>query len=69
MRKLCNLGEILVESYLPLTGMTQKELAKELNLSESVLSDILYGSKTLRRETATRLTKLFDMTISWWMSQ
>jgi len=69
MRKLCNLGEILVESYLPLTGMTQKELAKELNLSESVLSDILYGSKTLRRETATRLTKLFGMTISWWMSQ
>lgn len=69
MKELCNLGEILVKSYLPLTGMTQQELAKDLNLSESVLSDILYGSKTLRRETATRLTMQFGMTISWWMSQ
>jgi len=69
MRELCNLGELLVKAYLPLTGMTQQELAKELNLSESVLSDILYGDKTLRRETAVRLTKLFGMTISWWMSR
>lgn len=69
MRELCNLGELLVKAYLPLTGMTHQELAKELNLSESVLSDILYGNKTLRRETAVRLTKPFGMTISWWMSR
>lgn len=69
MKELCNLGELLVKAYLPLTGMTQQELSKELNLSESVLSDILYGNKNLRRETAVRLTKLFGMTISWWMSR
>jgi addiction module HigA family antidote len=54
-------GHELIETFLDVKGMTQTELAKELNLSPSRINDLIKGRRKISPKTAKKLAKAFQV--------
>ena len=60
-------GEILAEEFLiPLT-ISAYRLAKETGISESNLSEILHGKRSITVSISLRLGKFFELNPSFWI--
>lgn len=70
MRKLKNIhpGEILKEEFLDPMGVTVYRLSRETGLSQTRLSQIIKGERSITAETALKLGKFFNVPAEFWMN-
>jgi addiction module HigA family antidote len=70
MRKLKNIhpGEILKEEFLDPMGVTVYRLSRETGLSQTRLSQIIKGERSITAETALKLGKFLNVPAEFWMN-
>ena len=52
-------GEILKEDFLDAMGISAYRLAKEINVPETRISEIIHGKRSITADTAIRFSKFF----------
>ncbi|MEO8210010.1 MAG: HigA family addiction module antitoxin [bacterium] len=69
MKKLKNIhpGEILSEEFLIPLKISASRLAKDIEISQSRLSEIIKGKRGITADTALRLSKYFGNTPKFWL--
>lgn len=69
MEKLPNVhpGEILAEEFLKPLGISAYRLAKDLQVPQTRISEILKKSRRITADTALRLSKYFGTTPKFWL--
>lgn len=70
MRILKNIhpGEVLKEEFLEPMGITVYRLSKETGLSQTRISQIVKGERSMTAETALKLGKFFNVPAEFWMN-
>lgn len=61
-------GEMLLEEFLKPMGVTQRELAKGINVSYQRVNELVNRRRGISTGTALRLAKFFDTTPFFWMN-
>ena len=69
MAKLKNIhpGEILVEEFLIPFNITAYKLAKDIEIPQTRLSEIIKGNRRITADTALRLSKYFGNSAKFWL--
>ena len=69
MDKLPNIhpGEVLLEEFLTPLEISQYKLAKDLNIPQTRVSQIVKGKRRITADTALRLSKYFGTSAKFWM--
>jgi len=69
MEKLKNItpGEILQEEFLIPMGISQYRLAKDLDIPQTRISDIINGNRKITTDTALRLSLFFGNSAKFWL--
>ena len=60
-------GELLREESMPAARLRQSELASLLGLSRSTVSDLIHERRSVNRDLAHRLARVFDTTPEFWL--
>jgi addiction module HigA family antidote len=70
MRKTANIhpGEILHEEFLIPMNTTAYRLAQETKISQTRISQIIKGQRSITVDTALRLAKFFDNSPEFWIN-
>lgn len=61
-------GEILEEEFLKPLGITKYKIAKDINVSQTAISEITKGVRNISTEMAIRLSKYFDTSVKFWLN-
>ena len=61
-------GEILKEEFLDAIGISAYRLAKEINVPETRISEIVHGKRSITADTAIRFSKFFGTTAEFWLN-
>jgi len=61
-------GEILLEDFLIPMNITQYRLAKETNIDQTRISEIVKGKRSITIDTALRLSKYFGNSPEFWIN-
>src|SRR3954466_5263460 len=69
MSKLRNVlsGEILSEEFLAPFNITAYKLAKDIEIPQTRVSEILRGNRRITADTALRLSKYFGNSAKFWL--
>ncbi len=69
MKKLPNIhpGEVLLEEFLLPLEISQYRLAKDLNIPQTRVSEIVKGNRRITADTALRLSKYFGTSAKFWL--
>ena len=69
MNKTTNIhpGEILLEEFLKPMGLTAYRLAKETNIDQTRVSEIIKGKRSISVDTALRFSKFFGNSPEFWI--
>lgn len=69
MEKLQNVhpGEILQEEFLGPLSITPYRLAKETNIPQTRISEIIKGNRRITADTALRLSSFFGNSAKFWL--
>ncbi|MFN8251918.1 MAG: HigA family addiction module antitoxin [Ferruginibacter sp.] len=69
MAKLKNIhpGEILSEEFLLPFNITAYKLAKDIEIPQTRISEILKGNRRITADTAIRLSKYFGNSAKFWL--
>jgi addiction module HigA family antidote len=69
MAKLKNIhpGEILFEEFLMPFNITAYKLAKDIEIPQTRVSEILKGNRRITADTALRLSKYFGNSAKFWL--
>jgi len=69
MAKLKNIhpGEILLEEFLVPFNITAYKLAKDIEIPQTRVSEILKGNRRITADTALRLSKYFGNSAKFWL--
>ena len=69
MAKLKNIhpGEILSEEFLVPFNITAYKLAKDIEIPQTRISEILKGNRRITADTAIRLSKYFGNSAKFWL--
>lgn len=69
MEKLPNThpGEILQEEFLIPLSVTPYRLAKETNIPQTRISEIIKGNRRITADTALRLSQFFGNSAKFWL--
>lgn len=69
MGKLANVhpGEILNLEFLEPLEITAYRLSKDLNISQTRISEIIKGNRRITADTALRLSKYFGNSAKFWL--
>lgn len=69
MAKLKNIhpGEILSEEFLVPFKITAYKLAKDIEIPQTRISEILKGNRRITADTAIRLSKYFGNSAKFWL--
>ncbi|MCH3916087.1 MAG: HigA family addiction module antitoxin [Spirochaetia bacterium] len=67
--KLSNIhpGEILLEEFLKPLHISAYKLAKEINIPQTRISDIIHGKRRITADTALRLSRFFGTSTKFWL--
>lgn len=71
MEKLLNEihpGEILLEEFMKPMGITARQLAADIDVSPSRISEIVNGTRPITADTALRLGLFFSMEPKFWLN-
>ena len=60
-------GEILLKEFLKPMGITQYRLAKEIDVSQRRIGEIVAGVRSVTADTGLRLSRFFGMSESFWI--
>ena len=61
-------GEVLLEEFLVPMGISAYRLAKEINIPQTRISEILKRRRRVTADTALRLSLFFGNSVKFWMS-
>jgi len=61
-------GEMLLEEFLTPMGISQKDLADNIEVPYQRINEIVNGHRGITPSTALRLAKFFDMSPDFWMN-
>lgn len=61
-------GEVLKEEFLIPMNITAYRLAKEINIPQTRISEILRGRRSITADTAIRFSKFFGTTAEFWLN-
>ncbi len=61
-------GEILLEDFMKPMGITARQLAADIDVSPSRISDLVHGNRPITADTALRLGLFFNMDPRFWMN-
>lgn len=69
MKKLKNIhpGEILSEEFLIPLNITAYKLAKDIDIPQTRISEIVKGNRRITADTALRLSKYFGNSAKFWL--
>lgn len=69
MAKLKNVhpGEILSEEFLMAFNITAYKLAKDIEIPQTRISEIIKGNRRITADTALRLSKYFGNSAKFWL--
>lgn len=69
MAKLHNIhpGEVLLEEFLLPLGISAYRLAKDIEIPQTRISEILKGNRRITADTALRLSKYFGNSAKFWL--
>src|ERR1700733_11918551 len=69
MEKLPNIhpGEVLQEEFLTPLQITPYRLAKETNIPQTRVSEIIKGNRRITADTALRLSQFFGNSAKFWL--
>ncbi len=61
-------GEILLEEFLKPMGISARQLAADIDVSPSRISEVVNGLRPITADTALRLGLFFNMEPRFWMN-
>ena len=61
-------GEILLEDFMKPMGITGQQLAADIDVSPSRISELVHGSRRVTADTALRLGLFFGMEPRFWLN-
>ena len=61
-------GEILLEDFMKPMGISARQLAADIDVSPSRISDLVNGNRPITADTAVRLGLFFNMAPRFWMN-
>ena len=61
-------GEILLEEFLQPLGISQNQIARDIQVPVGRISDIIHGRRGISPDTALRLSIYFQTTPEFWMN-
>ena len=61
-------GEMLLEEFLTPMGISQRDLADNIEVPYQRINEIVNGRRGITPSTALRLAKFFDMSADFWMN-
>jgi antitoxin HigA-1 len=61
-------GEILLEDFMKPMGLTARQLAADIDVSPSRISEIVHGTRPITADTALRLGLFFSMEPCFWLN-
>ena len=61
-------GEILKEEFLVPMDISAYRLAKEINIPQTRISEIIHGNRSITADTAIRFSKFFGTTAEFWLN-
>ncbi|MEQ1637848.1 MAG: HigA family addiction module antitoxin [Methylococcales bacterium] len=61
-------GEILLEEFLKPMGITQYRLAKDIEVPQRRIGEIVAGKRAITADTALRLAAFFGTSTSFWLN-
>lgn len=61
-------GEILREEFMVPMHLTARQLASDIDVPQSRISEIVHGRRPITTDTAVRLGLFFDMDPRFWMN-
>src|SRR6476619_4341760 len=69
MAKLKNIhpGEILLEEFLKPFNITAYKLAKDIEIPQTRISEIIKGNRRITADTALRFSKYFGNSAKFWL--
>ncbi len=69
MAKLKNIhpGEVLLEEFLLPLNISAYRLAKEVNIPQTRISEIIKGNRRVTADTALRFSKYFGNSAKFWL--
>ena len=69
MAKLKNIhpGEVLAEEFLKPLNITAYKLAKDIEIPQTRVSEIVKGNRRITADTALRLSKYFGNSAKFWL--
>ena len=69
MTKLKNIhpGEVLAEEFLKPFNITAYKLAKDIEIPQTRVSEIVKGNRRITADTAVRLSKYFGNSAKFWL--
>jgi len=62
-----HLGEVLQEEFLIPMQVSAYKLAKEINIPQTRVSDIIHGKRRITADTALRLSRFFGTSANFWL--
>jgi antitoxin HigA-1 len=61
-------GEILLEGFMKSMGITARQLAADMDVPPSRISDVVNGKRPITADTALRLGLFFNMEPRFWLN-
>ena len=61
-------GEILLEEFLEPMGISQSQLARDINVPPNRISQIIQGKREITVDTALRLGRYFGVEPEFWLN-
>ena len=61
-------GEILLEDFMKPMGIAARQLAADIDVSPSRISELVHGSRPITADTALRLGLFFEMYPRFWLN-
>ena len=61
-------SEVLKEEFLSPRNVSAYRLAKEINVQETRISEIIRGKRSITANTAIRFSKFFGTTAEFWLN-
>lgn len=61
-------GEILLEDFMKPMGITARQLAADIDVPPSRISDLVHGNRPITADTALRLGLFFNMDPRFWLN-
>jgi len=61
-------GDVLIEEFLGPMGISQNQLAKDINVPANRISQLVHGKREISADTALRLGRYFGIEPEFWLN-